>query len=192
MSFHNYSQLVTPHPNKQYVTGKEIATGGLLPDAIYSQALDTLVIACVDILPVHGERILLGRRSWEPQQDWWCFGGRMRKGELYQIAAQRNALRELFCDTEKIEIDPDRFTLIGIYNLLWDTRAQAPTENGCHMISITMMLPLTENEIPFLCPNEEYHDVQWALPDEITSRADIYHPCLIQMIRDASTQRGFY
>lgn len=192
LSLNNYSQRVTSHNNKQYVTGRALDTERFLSDPVYSQALDALVIACVDILPIHGEQVLLGRRSWEPQQDWWCFGGRMHKGELYQIAAQRNVQRELFQGVSKITVHPDRFTLVGVYNLLWSTRAQEPAENGCHMISITMMLSLTEEEISFLCPNEEYHDVKWALFDEITLSTDKYHPCLVQMVKDVVALRAFH
>ncbi len=179
----SYWQHVTVHRDRQFITGQEPKSGIFLPESVYSQALDTLVVGCVDIIPVYYGHMLIGLRTWEPQLDWWCFGGRMHKGELYQIAATRNVKRELFHSVDKIEIDPSRFVLVGVYNLIWDKRAQELVENGCHMISVTMMLPLTDTEFASLHPNEEYQDIHWVLPDEIIHKPDTYHPCLLQMAK---------
>lgn len=179
-----YTPPVTVYNNRQFITGKETRPGNFLHETVYSQALDELVIGCVDVIPFHNGHLLIGLRSWEPQPNWWCFGGRMRKGELYQIAAVRNTKRELFPNSQDIEINPNRFILVGIYNLIWETRAQAPTENGSHVISVTMMLPLTDEESQLLCCNEEYHDIRWILPDEIIGGTDEYHPCLVLMAKD--------
>src|SRR5947209_4485068 len=76
--------------DRQYVTGER--PGGraaLLPEAQYVAALDALVIVCVDVIPLHEGRMLLSRRTREPQPDWWINGGRMRAGELYGEAAAR-------------------------------------------------------------------------------------------------------
>ena len=108
----------------------------------------------------------------------------MHKGELYQISAARNVKRELFQGVDEIEIHPDRFFLVDVYNMIWDKRAQEPVENGCHMLSVMMMLPLTDAEVAFLHPNEEYYDIRWILPDEIIQHPDTYHPCLRQMVKD--------
>jgi len=192
----NYWRLVTVYDDKQFITGKEREPGDFLPDSVYNQALDTLVIGCADVIPMYNGRILIGLRTWEPQRDWWCFGGRMRKGELYQTAAVRNTKRELFQDVDEIEIHANRFVLLGIYNLIWDKRAQEPVENGCHMLSVTMLLPLTDAEVAYLHPNEEYDAIRWILPDEIIYHPDAYHPCLVQMAKDvvgliASTKHEF-
>lgn len=171
---------------RQFVTGNQHKPGGHLPESIYSQALDALVIGCTDVIPVYNGHILIGQRTWEPQSSWWCFGGRMRKGELFEAAAARNLKRELFSDADEIEIQLDRFVLVGVYNLLWDTRAQEPTENGCHMISVTMLLRLEDTEVASLHPNEEYSDIQWVLPNEILQNSNAYHPCLVQMAEDVA------
>ena len=49
----NYWQRVTVHSNRQFITGQEFKSGRDLPDSVYTQALDTLVVACVDIIPVY-------------------------------------------------------------------------------------------------------------------------------------------
>lgn len=110
----------------------------------------------------------------------------MRKGELYQVAAARNIKRELFSGLDEIEIHPDRFVLVGVYNLIWDKRAQERVENGCHMLSVTMLLPLVDAEVASLHLNEEYSDARWVLPDEIIHHANAYHPCLVQMAKDVA------
>jgi len=180
----NYWRLVTVYDDKQFITGKEREPDDFLPDSVYNQALDTLVIGCADVIPMYNGRILIGLRAWEPQPDWWCFGGRMRKGELYQVAAARNVKRELFAGVDEMEIHPNRFVLVGVYNLIWDRRAQEPVENGCHMLSVTMLLPLVDAEVASLHPNEEYCDARWVPPDEIIHHSNAYHPCLVQMARD--------
>lgn len=179
-------QSVIVHPDRQYTTGAVSKQEGRLPDQDYSKALDILVIGCVDIIPIYQERMLIGLRSWEPQPDWWCFGGRMQKGELYQMAAVRNVKRELFFNTDGVDIDPDRFGFVGVYNLIWGRRAQYPVENGCHMLSITMMLILTDKEVNSLSLNEEYRASRWVDPVQIIEDSDTYHPCLIQMAKDVS------
>lgn len=190
----NYSQIVTAYPDRQFITGKEHKPGGhhYLPESVYNQALDTLVIGCVDVIPMYNGRMLIGLRAWEPQPDWWCFGGRMCKGELYQVAAARNVKRELFSGIDEIEIQPNRFVLVGIYNLIWDRRAQEPIENGCHVLSVVMLLPLISVEAASLCPNEEYCETRWILPDDIIHHSNAYHPCLVQIAKDAAEVSARY
>lgn len=179
-----YERPVVVYPDRQFITGEKPRSDLHLSDPRYSQALDVLVIGCVDIIPVYQGRMLLGLRSWHPQPNWWCFGGRMQKGEIYQIAAARNVQRELFHNLNEFEINPNRFVLVGVYNLIWSKRAQEPVDNGCHMISITMMLSLSKSEVASLKPNEEYRETRWMQPDEIIHSSDRYHPCLVQIAED--------
>lgn len=175
---------VSTFPDRQFLTGQERQTTTWLPDSIYSQALDALVVVCADIMPLYQGRVLLGRRQWQPQADWWVFGGRMRKGELYQVAAARNTARELFSARDESAIEPGRFQLIGVYNLIWDRRAQEPTDGGCHHVSMTMMIRLTRKEVAVISPNDEYSETKWIAPKAIIADAQSYHPCLVQMARD--------
>jgi len=184
LNFTNYRQDASVFSDRQFLTGKKQEIGHFLSGSAYNQALDALVLGCADIIPMHNSHILIGLRAWEPQRDWWCFGGRMRKGELYQTAAARNVKRELFQGIDNIEIHPNRFALVGVYNLIWDKRAQEPIESGCHTLSVTMLLPLKDIEVALLHTNEEYHEVRWILPEEIIHHPDRYHPCLVQMAKD--------
>lgn len=174
---------VTTYPDGQFRTGSGTKNIAWLPDSVYSQALDALVIACADVAPVYRGRMLIGHRTWPPQADWWIFGGRMQRGELYQQAAARNVLRELFSGGQ-VTLESDRFRIIGIYNLIWDQRAQEPSDAGCQHLSVTMMIRLTRQEFVSITPNEEYSKVRWIAPGAIISDAAAYHPCLVQMARD--------
>jgi len=179
------SSPVTVYPDKQFRAGEGLVGTSWLPDAVYSQALDALVIACVDVVPFYRRRMLIGRRRWQPQADWWIFGGRMRKGELYQQAAERNIMRELFSSGDDHVIELDRFRMVGVYNLIWNQRAQEPSNAGCQHISVTVMIRLTREEARSISPNEEYSETHWVNPHDLLGRVDLHHPCLVQMTRDA-------
>ncbi len=131
--------------------------GRRLGDEAYAQAIDSLVIACVDIilLDAKGE-MLLGKRSYYPAKGWWIVGGRMRPGESFEEAAARNVKREL-----GLEISTERFSCLGLYSFVWAIRRQPPVENGSHTISVTMTLAVTDSEKAEVHPNEEYEEMKW-------------------------------
>lgn len=171
--------LVQSACDRQYVSGRPRAAGRLLPEATYSQALDALVLACVDFIPLHRGRLMLSRRTRTPHRDWWINGGRMRTGELYAEAAERLARQEL-----GLMLDPERFHLLGYYSLIWDERAQLPHENGCHTLSITHTIELTTHEIASIDLNDEYDTATWVDPADVLDSVHEYHPALVQMVRD--------
>lgn len=174
-----YWQVVQSFDNRQYKTGVEQRKGRFLPEEVYGEALDSLVVACVDVILIFNNQILIAKRKWQPQPDWWIIGGRMRKGELYEEAAQRNIYREL-----NLVIEPERLELFHFYNFIWDKRAQKPADNGCHTLSVVMLLRLTEAEAAALTLNEEYENAIWLTPIAITECPKIYHPALLQIARD--------
>lgn len=175
-----YSKPVRAYPNHQYVTGMQQTQGSFLSDSTYAEALDALVICCADAAVLHQGLWLIAKRAWEPHPDWWVIGGRMRKGELIEQAVQRNLRRELHLDLAE-----DRLrSIIGYYNLIWDTRAQEPTTNGSHVFSITTAVQLTDEEKAQIQLNEEYTEFQWVDPLDVRAHADQFHPCLVQVARD--------
>lgn len=192
----NYWQVVTEHSNRQYVTGTAQMPGKFVPDDVYSQALDALVVSCADGAVVkrkHASRPLsptnclwlIAKRAWEPQPDWWVIGGRMRKGELIEESLQRNLRRELFENKREYDIPLARLQgVIGYYNLIWDKRAQEPMTNGCHMLSVTSLVEVNTTELERLHLNEEYVDSRWVNPFNIIEDANEYHACLVQMAKD--------
>lgn len=181
-----YYKPVRKYHNHQYVTGTQQRPGAFMSDSTYSEALDALVICCADAAILHQGLWLIARRIWEPQPDWWVIGGRMRKAELIEQALQRNLRRELHLD-----IPEDRLrSIIGYYNLIWDTRAQEPTANGCHVFSITTAVYLTDEEKARIQLNEEYTDSKWVDPSHLIENAHRFHPCLVQIARDIKRVRS--
>lgn len=152
--------------HRHFVTGSFKSHATHLSDEDYGILLDTVAIACVDIVVLNQyDEMLLGKRTREPQPDWWIIGGRMIPGESFEQAAARNLLRELGLD-----IEPNRFHYLDTFSLVWSKRTQPPQNNGCHTISITMFVTLTDREITTITPNDEYSELKWrSLRDIVTS-----------------------
>ena len=166
--------------DRQFVTGMAHQSAVFLPDTVYAAALDALVIVCVDCIPTFDGLLLLSRRAREPHRSWWVNGGRMRKGELYGDAASRLMRTEL-----GLTLAADRFHLLGYYSLLWDARAQAPRENGCHTLSVTHTVELTIEEVANLSLNDEYDEMRWVMPRTVIDAGEReYHAALVTMVRD--------
>ena len=159
--------------------GDHFEEEGFVPHAIfmdekdYAKVLDNIVVTCVDICVVNRQdQILLGKRTWYPMRDWWIIGGRMRPGESFNEAAARHIKREL-----GLEVDPCRFERLWEYSMAWAKRAQPPEDNGCHMVSITMLLRLEPKEEAQIKHNEEYEAVQWVDLDTVAEDTSL-HPAL--------------
>lgn len=160
-----------------YIEPGYTAESVFVNDEVYTQILDAIVVACLDIVFVHEGKILLGKRAWHPQADWWIVGGRMRPGEELQAASARHAQRDL-----NLNLDPDRFHYLTTFSTAWKTRRHAPAENGTHTTSIVMAIELTAEEAESIRLNEEYVDQQWLAPSEIIANGDL-HPALHQCAR---------
>jgi colanic acid biosynthesis protein WcaH len=168
------------YPARQFATGEIRHTHRPLPEDLYAAALDTLVIVCVDFIPLHAGNMLLSRRTRQPHPSWWVNGGRMRKGELYGEAASR-----LMRDELGLQVAAERFNLIGHYSLQWDTRAQAPQSNGCHTLSAAHAVELTAEEVDRISPCEEYDALTWVAPSAVPAASDgAFHPALQAMVHD--------
>jgi ADP-ribose pyrophosphatase YjhB (NUDIX family) len=182
----DYRDIVTVnHATQEYVTlvsSEAPQFAETMPDdGEYGRALDTLVVACVDLLIVDGaDNVLLGRRQRKPQADLWLLGGRMRAGLPYRTSAVRNAHREL-----GVQLNLDCLTPreIGHYSLVWDEREQAPQDRGCHTISHVFGYQAGNNE--FSRHNGEYSELVWVPKQKILQDdGRRYHPLLSQVIED--------
>lgn len=124
-----------------------------LANDTYADVLDTIVVACVDILVItSGSKVLLGRRARHPQKDWWLFGGRMRTGEHLTASASRLVRDELSLEIK----DHARFRYLTTFAAAWKYRAHEPESNGTHTLSTVFALEITEDERSRLAHNEEY------------------------------------
>ncbi|MBW4583185.1 MAG: NUDIX domain-containing protein [Tildeniella nuda ZEHNDER 1965/U140] len=129
-----------------------------LPEAIYSKALDFLVLACVDLVFTHRNQILLAKRNTEPRSSWWIVGGRMVAGEEPKATARRKAQQEAQLD----DLDASRFQYLGVYSTCFAVRHQAPQQHGSHSLNITYQIELTSEEKERLkLRSDEYDTWQW-------------------------------
>jgi len=145
-----------------YVVGNFNSHASFLSDEEYGKVLDSIVITCADIILVNDNKILLGKRSRDPQSDWWIIGGRMKPGESFEEAASRNAGREL-----GINIDPEKIKYLTTFSGVWDTRHHPPKENGAHTVSVVMWADITDEEKSSIKTNDEYEAIQWIEPKRI-------------------------
>ncbi|MFH2104906.1 MAG: NUDIX hydrolase [Parcubacteria group bacterium] len=145
----------------------------------WGEVRDQVARGTADVVVTRGEEVLLGRRAHEPQTGEWIIGGGMSPGESFEEAAARNISRELGITVEDLE----RFQYLDVYNYVWDTRAEPPEGHGCHDVSVTMVLEISDKEAKEMRFNEEYSSVSWWRPEAIISD-DKLHPALRQMARD--------
>ena len=122
-------QRSVPHHN----TGGFISHRQRLPDKEYGEALDSLVKGCSDMLLLSpdGDTILLGRRSVQPQPDWWFAGGRIFPGETPAQSCGRLLSREF-----GLVVDPARFQVVCCQSLAWGMREQPPRNHGTTDIQV--------------------------------------------------------
>ena len=152
-------------------------------DEVYTQILDAIVLACVDIVVVSEGRVLLGKRAWHPQADWWIIGGRMRPSEEIEGAAARHAKRDL-----SLNVSLDRFSYLTTFSTAWRLRRHKPADQGTHTVSIVMTVEVTPEEANSIKLNEEYVDQQWLTPAAILTDSE-FHPALHQCAQALTPDR---
>lgn len=147
-----------------------VTPNSMLPDEIYSVALDHLVIACVDVVLTCHNRVLLVERNHYPRSSWWVIGGRMEAGEDPKQTAIRKVAQELDMENLDADLDADRLQYIGTYSTCFAFRHQPPQHHGSHTINLTYHLDLTldltldatPGEPPKIAVQPDYHQTwQW-------------------------------
>lgn len=152
-----------------------------LDDETYSKVLDSVVIACIDIVFLAEGKMLLGKRAWHPQADWWIIGGRMKPGEELGEAAARHTQREL-----DIELDPNSFAYLTTFSTAWQERRQPPTDHGSHTTSIVLTAELSAEQAAGIKLNEEYSDQKWLSPADILDQPQLHkalHQCALALLK---------
>ncbi|MDP3900880.1 MAG: NUDIX hydrolase [bacterium] len=151
-------------------------------DELYSKILDSVVVATADILCFDSEgKILLGRRTRNPQPDWWIIGGRMKRGESFHAAAARKMEEEL-----GLRLKEDRFRGFAACSFVWKKRAQEPQNHGSHTAGVIMAVTLSGEDVRSIKPNDEYSELKWLLPQDIVSgSAGELHPAIVQLAGQA-------
>lgn len=173
--------MTSPVPTmlyRHFVTGAFAPRGGWLSGATYAQVLDHVVVTCVDCMLLNNGQMLLGRRSREPQPDWWLVGGRMHPGESFEQTAARKCREEL-----GLTLAPSRFRYVVTVSEVWARRAVPPAAHGCHMVAVKMWAKITAAERVSITPNDEYRELGWRSLRAIATDRRL-HPALRQCARD--------
>jgi ADP-ribose pyrophosphatase YjhB (NUDIX family) len=160
-----------------------------LPDAVFGQALDALVIACTDVVLVHQTEVLLAKRCRYPIQDWWVIGGRMVPGESPQKTAQRKVQEEA-----GVALSEARFHFVGVYSTFFVPRLQPVAEHGLHSINLTYWVELTPEERSrlHLIASEytDWHWFAWAEVLKILNTNTPNHRPLLRVLADVCQQHS--
>lgn len=144
---------------------KEKISSKKFSDEIYSQILDSITIACGDVILIYENKFLLAKRNIEPRANHWAIiGGRLIAGESPEEAARR----KLFQESELQINDLSRFKFLEVYSAYYSIRQQPPQENGSHTINFTFVLKINEEEKnKITLTKAEYQDFRWVNIDEV-------------------------
>lgn len=109
----------------------------MIDKELYSKIHELLPIACLDLVILHQNKILLVKRNRKPAKDqYWLPGGRILRNETFTEAAKRLALGEA-----GIQVDVVR--TLGADNLIF-TDDPFGHGQGTHTIScIVECIPIT-------------------------------------------------
>lgn len=160
--------------------GETSYRGASLEPDIYAEAIDSMIIVCVDIAFIKTEErtIYLARRIREPAKgEWFWMGGRMFVGESPEEGAERIAKRELH-----LRIERRRLVLRTIYEHIWPNRSQPPGSRPSHSIAFTFTYEATNGEISSaLLDPEEYNAKEGLHRFSWDARADL-PPMIAEMM----------
>ncbi|WP_299410700.1 NUDIX domain-containing protein [Acaryochloris sp. IP29b_bin.148] len=155
-----------------------------LPLEVFSQALDHLVITCVDLVFTYQQQVLLAKRCTYPQKSWWVIGGRMIAGESPLQAAQRKAEQEA-----GLAIAADRFQYRGIYSTCFAHRQQSPRDRGLHSLNIHYQVVLSASEqAQIVLERKEYDEWRWCTHAEVLTLIDadtVMNQALLKLVTTA-------
>lgn len=128
-----------------------------IPENEYAKILDSIVVACSDVILVHNNEILITKRNIYPRKDWWVIGGRMISGEDPLSSAKRKLKEET-----GLSISKNRFDYINVYSTNFKNRKQEPQSNGSHTISFVYKVEITPKEKDTIkLVNSEYSGSKW-------------------------------
>jgi ADP-ribose pyrophosphatase YjhB (NUDIX family) len=148
-----------------------------LDEEVYAKVLDSVVVACVDILVTCEDEVVIARRTRHPQASWWLFGGRMIAGESIFVTARRVMQNECGLD-----IPTDRLVPLTTFVAAWNKRAHEPEDNGTHTLSVVLRVEITRDEYANIVTNDEYSEIKLVKPDKAT-KDQVLHPALQQCIK---------
>jgi putative hydrolase of the HAD superfamily len=194
-----------------FTTGEFVSHRKWLADEEYGVCLDNMVKACVDVFLIHAEtdRVLLAKRNYHPQKDWWVScGGRMFPGETPRSTLARLFQREISMDLASLDFEsksePDYIAgidckgivsvdYVDCYTHIWGKRRQAPEDNGtCDVVIVFAVVASEEFFQSLVLDKEEYSDSKFVRLIDLVEddKNKFFHPALSKIAQDIRKMRS--
>lgn len=169
--------------NQHFVTGLFQSHAKRLPDSLWGDVQDSVVIVTSDTIVLCEGNILLGKRKIEPAKGlWWIFGGKILPGESIEESAARNLQREL-----GLAIDDSRFIPLGTWcSVVWSRREQPPQDHGVHNVILPTFLALAPAEKDSIRLDKDHSELQWIKPQDLLKRTLEFHEALLAIVKEFS------
>jgi ADP-ribose pyrophosphatase YjhB (NUDIX family) len=120
-----------------------------IPEELYKRILEFIPVPCVDIVIVHRDKFLLGRRKNKPAQGkWWFVGGRIRKGERLIRAVLRHVKTETGIAGGRVR------KILGAQETIFRNSAHGPSS---HTVNIVYLVKVPRDEIIVPANSENSH-----------------------------------
>ena len=161
--------------------GHQILSGHMSDDA-YKEALDSMVVVCVDAVLIDEEKQIfyLPRRKQKPMDSWWVIGGRLPAGVFPEVGMQKKFKAET-----GLQIEKDRFNFVCMNRYLFKDRQQEPQNHGADSLSYTYYLVPTQQELEAISSSLEENEYDTEQKLKSFSRQELVeekvHPMLIDL-----------
>jgi ADP-ribose pyrophosphatase YjhB (NUDIX family) len=158
---------------RQFLTGHFAPKPDYLSPDDCGVVFDNFVVVyvnCILVVQRKITKILVVKRTVEPWPDWWIPGGKMAPGESFEETVVRNLKRQLGLAIE----DRSKFHHLGTYAFIWDKRAIPLIGNGCHIVSVILILEVSDKEANAIKLNDEYCDLSWVEPEVFAIQAGVH------------------
>ena len=133
-----------------------------LPEKQFQLAVEALPLISVDLCLINDGHMLLGKRNNKPAQGWWFTpGGRIRKGESWNVAFMRIVQEE----TGLVDVPVVDACLMGVWDHFYDDSAFSQYIST-HYVNIPhyyLLDSAKRNELILPCGDGEQHsDWRWS------------------------------
>ena len=114
----------------------------MIPQSLYKKTIGLLPIFCVDVIirDSAGRYLLVKRKNQPLKGCYWVVGGRVHRGELANVAAQRKMHQEV-----GLRVKRDLFRLVGYTEAVFKRNAFG-TPTGVHTVSVVYCTEIEGSE----------------------------------------------
>ena len=126
---------------------------GIISKKLYKDIVSTIPITCVDLILVHNNKFLLGKRINKPLNNKWCFpGGRILKGEPLTQAIYR----KLWDETGLNKKDVGSINFLTVKDVFYPD-----SEFNSSMHNINIIYKIQIKSADNLKPDSQHSNLNW-------------------------------